>query len=155
MTRRFDGEDGSATLSYITLPDALYVKIEVILLEGDDSNDSRISSDARLLCGTITANNGARGKRAFRKVKSSIQFVTVRPNSSIPVSRAAVATPWGGTLRVAAHRQFYADRNLTPDGMLTKGVVELEDAFYKKSETKTVEGRGGGRVAVKVVWMCS
>lgn len=158
VTRQLDGEHGSATLSYMTLPDALYAKIEVILLEvigRDDNDDSNVSSDARLLCGTITANNGHGESELFRKVKSSSQYVTVHSNSSIPLSRAVVAAPCGGTLRVEAYLQVYVDRDVTPDGMVIEGVVEFGDAYYKKSETKIIEVCGGGRIAVKVVWMCS
>ncbi|KAL6691200.1 ribosome-inactivating protein [Trichoderma pleuroticola] len=88
------GTSGSVMLAYEAITDGLCAKIAVILIRGDDEDPADVY-------GNITANNSPRKSELFRK--SSSEYVEVRPQHEIPLSRAIVAVPTTGTLRVDAH----------------------------------------------------
>lgn len=149
VIRRFDGEHGTVTLDYMTLRDGLSARIQIVLLNDRDNED--LSSNVRL-CGSITTDNEHGKSELFRKVKSSGQCVTVSSNSSIPLSRAVVAAPWGGTLRIKALLQNYDGDLASPGEAVVQGVVAFEEASYMKSEMKIIEGYDGWRLALSVLW---
>lgn len=125
----------------------------------DNDNDSElkdrgVSSRVRRLCGGITTDNGNGECELFRKVRSMGKYVDVHSNGCIPLSRAVVAAPFGGILRVEALLHEYDDDGQVATFPTAEGVVGFSEPSSEKEETKVIEGcHGGGGVAVKLLWM--
>ncbi|KAL2163818.1 hypothetical protein VTH06DRAFT_5877 [Thermothelomyces fergusii] len=125
----------SLTVSYIALADALYAQIDVVLVDGHGKNPASVY-------GTITTYNTRGQSELFRR--QSGEPVSVRPQSSIPLSRTVVAVPTRGVLRLDAHLWDHNDE-------IAAGSVEFQPQ-YKKSQKNDISGKYG-KVEVKVSWM--
>lgn len=136
------GKNGEVLVRYVAISDALYAKIQVILMGGDREDPADVYGD-------ITANNGFEGGRPISTLfsKPSGEPVKVSPTQPITLSKSVVAVPTDKTLIINA--KLWDHDTIGSDKEIASGSVEFQP-LYKQSQYKFI---AGGMVRVMVTWM--
>ncbi|KAJ6691031.1 hypothetical protein OIU74_015669 [Salix koriyanagi] len=141
------GKNGSVTVNYAVLRNAVAASITVTMVEGGESTANvygqvyahydKWEEDPKTTC--LLFN------------RSSDDYVDVRRGQAIPLLRSVVAVPLNGSLIVKA--SLYDYDTLSGDDEIAKGAVEFP-AQMSGTSSEEIQGEDGNYVTVTVYWTC-
>ncbi|EOY12705.1 Uncharacterized protein TCM_031229 [Theobroma cacao] len=128
------GEYGSVMVGYSVLRQALNATIHVVLINGDNELPADVY-------GTIKASQDLGGSSTSLALfeKSSNEYVQVRPNYSIPLTRSFVVAPASSVLTITADLWDYD--TLSFDDQIAKGSAHFDAAVG--TQTQSIYGQYG------------
>ncbi|KAJ6420666.1 hypothetical protein OIU84_028091 [Salix udensis] len=142
------GKNGSVTVNYAVLRNAVAARIFVTLEQGGESTPNvygqvyahydNWEDDPKTTC--LLFN------------RSSDDYVDVRLGQAIPLLRSVVAVPLDGSLIVKA--SLYDHDTLSGDDEIAKGAVEFP-AQMSGTSSEEIKGEDGNYVRVTVYWTCA
>ncbi|KAM7468856.1 hypothetical protein LguiA_007039 [Lonicera macranthoides] len=144
LFKKLHGKNGSVTINYAVLRNAVAAKI-VITLEGGGESTANVY-------GQVNAhydNWDDPSTTCLLFNRSSDDYVDVRRWQTIPLLRSVVAVPLNGSLIVKA--SLYDYDTLSADDEIAKGSVELP-AQMSGMSFKQIPGEDGNWVTVRVYW---
>uniref|UniRef100_A0A6M2EHG6 rRNA N-glycosylase n=1 Tax=Populus davidiana TaxID=266767 RepID=A0A6M2EHG6_9ROSI len=140
------GKNGSVTVNYAVLRNAVAARITVTMEEGGESTAN--------VYGQVYAHydNWEDPKTTCLLFnRSSDDYVDVRRWQAIPLLRSVVAVPLNGSLIVKA--SLYDHDTFSGDDEIAKGAVEFP-AQMSGTSFKQIQGEDGNYVTVTVYWSC-
>lgn len=140
------GKNGSVTVNYAVLRNAVAARIIVTLEQGGESTPN--------VYGQVYAHydNWEDPKTTCLLFnRSSDDYVDVRRWQAIPLLRSVVAVPLNGSLIVKA--SLYDHDTISADDEIAKGAVEFP-AQMSGTSFKQIQGEDGNYVTVTVYWTC-
>ncbi|KAL3567324.1 hypothetical protein D5086_029975 [Populus alba] len=140
------GKNGSVTVNYAVLRNAVAARITVTMEEGGESTAN--------VYGQVYAHydNWEDPKTTCLLFnRSSDDYVDVRRWQAIPLLRSVVAVPLNGSLIVKA--SLYDHDTFSGDDEIAKGAVEFP-AQMSGTSFKQIQGEDGNYVTVTVYWTC-
>lgn len=140
------GKNGSVTVNYAVLRNAVAARITVTLEQGGESTPN--------VYGQVHAHydNWEDPKTTCLLFnRSSDHYVDVRRWQAIPLLRSVVAVPLNGSLIVKA--SLYDHDTFSGDDEIAKGAVEFP-AQMSGTSFKQIQGEDGNYVTVTVYWTC-
>ncbi|KAM7473124.1 hypothetical protein LguiB_020367 [Lonicera macranthoides] len=146
ICKKLDGKNGSVTVNYAVLRNAVAARITVTMEEGGESTAN--------VYGQVNAhydNWEDPNTTCLLFNRSSGDYVDVRRWQTIPLLRSVVAVPLNGSLIVKA--SLYDYDTLSGDDEIAKGSVEFP-AQMSGTSFKEIRGEDGNWVTVTVYWSC-
>ncbi|KAJ6420665.1 hypothetical protein OIU84_028090 [Salix udensis] len=142
------GKNGSVTVNYAVLRNAVAATIFVTLEQGGESTPN--------IYGQVYAHydNWEDDPKTTCLLfnRSSDDYVDVRLGQAIPLLRSVVAVPLDGSLIVKA--SLYDHDTLSGDDEIAKGAVEFP-AQMSGTSSEEIKGEDGNYVRVTVYWTCA
>lgn len=143
ISKKINGQYGSATVVYAVLGNAVQATVQVTLIDADGENPAEVF-------GLLTATN-SKFSGDFESVlfkRNSAAYASVGPGQLIPLSRSIVAVPLDSNLIVGADLLDYDF--LSANDEIAKGTANFPARLSGTSQLN-ISGKYG-QIQVKVTW---
>ncbi|XP_057958737.1 uncharacterized protein LOC131151514 [Malania oleifera] len=147
LSETIDGRNGSMTLNYVAMSDAVQASIEITLT---DIRDGRNLAE---VYGKITASSDKFANKSsmlFWRTSDDDDIEGTRRGHLISLLRSAVAVPLGSSLIVTAEL-FNRDRETGSNHEIANGSKSFAASLWG-TNTKVISG-ASGQIQVKVTWI--
>ncbi|XP_057956718.1 60 kDa jasmonate-induced protein-like [Malania oleifera] len=141
MTDKVVGKNGSATVDYIVMSNAVQANVEITLINGD-------GKDLIELNGFVTARGDEFVNECMLFRKTNNENIEVRCGQLIPMSRSTIAVPLDSSLVVKAE---LIDRDRDTNHEIANGAAVFPTNL-SGTYTENILGNNG-EIQVKVTWI--
>ncbi|XP_057954131.1 60 kDa jasmonate-induced protein-like [Malania oleifera] len=145
LLKDVEGKNGSVTVNYVVLRNAVEATVEITLINGDQKDPTEVY-------GLITARSDKFPNEStlFRKT-SEDEDIELRPGNDIPLLRSAVAVPLNSSQLTVRAELFNRDREAISSKEIANGTAVFPTSLSGTS-AKSIFGKYG-EIQVKVTWI--
>ncbi|XP_057953176.1 60 kDa jasmonate-induced protein-like [Malania oleifera] len=144
LLKDVEGKNGSVTVNYVVLRNAVEAAVEITLINGDKKDPAEVY-------GLITARSDKFTNESMLFWKTSEdKDIEVRPGNDIPLLKSAVAVPLNSSQLIVRAELFNRDREAISSYEIANGTAVFPTSLSGTS-TKSIFAKYG-EIQVKVTW---